>query len=214
MLPKWYRCFGAIRPRQIRVNATETWAPSGEQVKGAISLRARVHRAPPDTALHTSARHTATPQRAHGPAPRTHVDMNVRTTTKRDSAGHVVLTAAHTTVRCPGLPHTTRSTPDCAHAMFWARFHSSTFVFSLLCTGPRCDRDACGVRRRVRCTHSEVRLTFPTSSTPEFLDRWRGRGRHQSPCPSPTFATLLAYGLGPKVAGPVAWTSKMALGVL
>ena len=55
---------------------------------------------------------------------------------------------------------------------------------------------------------------FPTSSTPEFLDRWRGRGRHQSPCPSPTFATLLAYGLGPKVAGPVAWTSKMALGVL
>ena len=164
MLPKWYRCFGAIRPRQIRVNATETWAPkwapSGEQVKGAISLRARVHRAPPDTALHTSARHTATPQRAHGPAPRTHVDMNVRTTTKRLGAGHVVLTAAHTTVRCPGLPHTTRSTPDCAHAMFWARFHSSTFVFSLLCTGPRCDRDACGVRRRVRCTHSEVRLTL------------------------------------------------------
>jgi hypothetical protein len=47
----------------------------------------------------------------------------------------VVLTAAHTT--------TTRSTPDCAHAMLWIRFHL-TCVFSRLCTGPRCDRDACG----------------------------------------------------------------------
>ena len=102
----------------------------------------------------------ATPPHRRERTDRPPAHMNVRTTTKRDSAGHVVLTAAHTTVRCPGLPHTTRSTPDCAHAMFWARFHSSTFVFSLLCTGPRCDRDACGVRRRVRCTHSEVRLTL------------------------------------------------------
>ena len=73
-----YRCFGAIRPRQIRVNATETGPASGRKSK-AISLRARVHRAPPDTALHTSARHTATPQRAHGPAPRTHVDNYEKT---------------------------------------------------------------------------------------------------------------------------------------
>lgn len=160
MLPKWYRCFGAIRPRQIRVNATERRGPRQANKSKARSLSGRGSTAHRPTQHCTRAPATPPHRRERTDRPPAHMLTCTYEQLRKDSAGHVVLTAAHTTVRCPGLPHTTRSTPDCAHAMFWARFHSSTFVFSLLCTGPRCDRDACGVRRRVRCTHSEVRLTL------------------------------------------------------
>ena len=41
MLPKWFRCFGAIRPRQIRVNATERRGPRQANKSKARSLSGR-----------------------------------------------------------------------------------------------------------------------------------------------------------------------------
>lgn len=89
--------------------------------------------APPHTQTKT---HTAVTEPAHNSRDdRRSVHMNTYEERCAKTVVDVVLTAAHTT--------TTRSTPDCAHAMLWIRFHLTCF-FSRLCTGPRCDRDACG----------------------------------------------------------------------